>query len=239
MGQVIAHHAAIGREVHVVLACNGNLSDVCLELNGTIADNTWWGGTHYPEREGYEPLTREAFGLKRTEEFIAALGQLGVPRKNIHFGLPDGPATSDLLPDAISLAWATQLINGWANHFATLGYPHVGHYTMWWKDPHLDHAALGTAAHNLRTADPVKFNDVRWMVKPEQATAAVASAYAIPTTPATLKPLVTFMSKKAGLCYGAWCPPQSYAIGYHSVGNAGGYFTKVAAGSPNYIVRNL
>jgi LmbE family N-acetylglucosaminyl deacetylase len=236
MGQVIAHHASVGREVHVVLCSNGSPSQVLQELNGTIADNTWWGGTHYPAREGYQPLTAAEFGLARTEELIAACGQLGVPRERVHFGLADGSApTSDLLPDAVSRAWADEVILSWTEHFEAAGTPAQGHFTTWWKDPHADHAALGQSLHAYRIADPVRWATGRWLVKPEQAVEAAAQAYAVPAAVATQ---VTFLSKHAGLCYGAWCPPQSYAIGYHSVGG-NGYFAGVTRGDPNHIVRNL
>lgn len=237
MGQMIAHHASVGREVHVVLCSNGSTSGALAEINGTLADNTWWGGTHYPAREGYEPLTKTAFGLARTQELVAACGQLGVPRERVHFGLADGSApTSDLLPDAVSRAWADQVVTSWADHFETLGFAHVGHYTMWWKDPHPDHAALGQSTHALRVADPVKYGDARWAVKPEQAAAAAASVYTLPTT---LAGQITWMSEHAGLCYGAWLPTAgAYAIGYHSVGGSI-YFDDVGRGDPNHIVRNL
>jgi LmbE family N-acetylglucosaminyl deacetylase len=234
MGQVIAHHALAGREVHVVLLCNGALSDARGEINGTVADNSYWGGFHYPAREGYEPLSLQEFGLARTREFVAALAQLGVPAERVHFGRADQPlATSDLLPDAISVDWATQVLNSWADYFQAFGYDQVGHYTMWWKDPHADHAALGQALHARALAEPVTFGDVRWLVKPEQAVAAAASVYALP---AALAALIRLMSRRAGWAYRAWQPASgAFATGYHSVGNV--YFDDVERGDPNHYVR--
>jgi LmbE family N-acetylglucosaminyl deacetylase len=233
MGQIIAHHALAGREVHVVLCCNGNLSEARGEINGDTSDSTYWGGYHFPVREGYAPLNLRDFGLARTREFVAACAQLGVPARRVHFGRADVPlATSDLLPDAISVGWATEVMNSWAAHFAGLGVPQAGHFTMWWQDPHADHAALGQALRARALAEPVLFGDVRWLVKPEQATAAGATAYPLP---ANLAPTIKAMSRHAGWAYRSWQPPYAYATGYHSVGNV--YFDDVERADPNHHVR--
>lgn len=233
MGQVITHHALVGREVHVVLCSNGSTSSALGEINGTVGDATFWGGSHYPAREGYPVMTKADFGLHRTDEFVAACGQLGVPRERVHFGRADVTyGDSSELPDAVSPTWATEVMQSWADHFAAGGDPAVGHYTMWWMDPHYDHASLGQALHALHLADPTTFSDARWAVKPEQAAAAGALPYGLPSDKADL---IKWMGRHAGWCYRAWLPPLAYAIGYHSVGST--YFDDTERGDPNHVVR--
>ncbi|WP_141579650.1 PIG-L deacetylase family protein [Actinomadura sp. WMMA1423] len=230
MGQAIAHHALAGREVHVVLLCNGALSGARAMLNGT-ASSGFWGGYHYPPREGYAPLSEDDFGLARTREFVAACAQLGVPAERVHLGRADAPAaTSADLPDGISTSWATDVMQSWATRFAAEGWPSVGHYTMWWGDNHADHAALGNALKSLRSSAPAAFVDARWLVKPEQASAAGAAAY---TISATYSAMAVQMARRAGWCYRSWQPPACYAVGYHSVS----YFTGPENGTANYIVK--
>jgi LmbE family N-acetylglucosaminyl deacetylase len=235
MGQVIAHHALAGREVHVVLVSTGATSGARQEINGTVPDPTHWGGYHYPEREGYEPLSLVDFGLARTRELLAACAQLGVPATRVHLGRADDPApSSDLLPDSITVGWAEQVVTSWAEHFDARGVEQAGHYTMHWADPHADHAALGQATRNLRADDPARYGDTRWLVKPEQATALGAPAYPLP---AAVAPTVKAMTRRAGWCYRAWQPASgAFAIGYHSVGTQ--YFPGVESGVPNHIVRS-
>jgi LmbE family N-acetylglucosaminyl deacetylase len=235
MGQIIAHHVLAGRQVHVVLGCNGALSNVRANLNGSTLDTDFWDGWHYPAREGYEPLSLDDFGLARTREFLAALAQLGVPAERVHFGRADEPlATSDLLPDAISVDWAEQVVTSWAEHFAAQGFPQVGHYTMHPLDPHADHAALGQAVKNLHADDAVRYGDVRWLTKPEEA--AKVTPPALPyVLPAALAPTIKLMVKHAAEAYRAWAPPQRFAIGYHSVGTI--YFPGVESGVANHHVR--
>jgi hypothetical protein len=103
---------------------------------------------------------------------------------------------------------------------------------MWWQDPHADHAALGQALRTRALAEPVLFGDVRWLVRPEQATAAGAAAYALP---ANLAPTIKAMSRHAGWVYRSWLPPSAYAIGYHSVANL--YFDDVERADPNHHVK--
>lgn len=234
MGQIIAHHVLAGREVHVVLCSNGNSSNARDEINGDLMDNGWWNAWHYPAREGYATLGLTDFGLARTREFRNALAQLGVKPENIHLGRADDPlATSDLLPGNVSATWATSVFQSWADHFVSLGYEAVGHYTMYWADPQADHAALGTALVALHSSQPDLFSDTRWMVKPEQATAAGATTYSVPS-PYTAQ--AKSMSRLAGRAYSAWAPGAgAYAIGYHSVGTV--YFDDVEAMLPNHTVR--
>lgn len=232
MAQVIAHHALAGREVHVVLCSNGASSGARAEINGDTSDGTYWKGYHYPAREGYTPLTLDTFSEARTREFVSACAQLGVPASRVHLGRADAPAaTSPDLPDTISTGWATQVMQSYADEFAARGWPSVGHYTMWWGDNHPDHANLGAALATLHAQDPDGFGDVRWTVKPEQVSAAGASAYGLPSTLATE---IVQMARRAGWCYRAWQPASgAFATGYHSVS----YFSGPENGTANHYVR--
>jgi LmbE family N-acetylglucosaminyl deacetylase len=223
MGQVIARHALANREVHVVLVSNGSTSGARGLINGDD-DSYWWGGYHYPPREGYAPLTAADFADARTRELVAACAQLGVPASRVHLGRADAPAATTMdLPTTISTTWATQVMQSWAAHFAALGWSSVGHYTMWWGDNHSDHAALGSA---LRTWAPP---DRRWLVKPEQASAAGAGQYGLPSSSAAM---IRQMARRAGWCYRSWQPAAGcFACGYHSVS-----FDGPEDGTPNYLL---
>jgi LmbE family N-acetylglucosaminyl deacetylase len=231
MAQAIAHHVLAGREVHVVLMSNGSTSQVLGELNGTAADPTWWAGTHDPAAEGYAPMTAAEFGLARTREWRQSARHLGVPPAQQHLGMD--VATSDLLPNGITQAYATDVMQYWLDHDLNAGLARPGFYTMWWGDPTADHAACGQALRALRLSDP-DFADSRWMVKPEQAAAASASVYGVP---AALVAEVKLMQKRAAWAYGAWAPEQgAFAVGMHSVRS---YFEGgPLVGAVNHIVRN-
>lgn len=231
MGQIIAHHALAGREVHVVLCSSGATSAARDQINGQ-ATSGFWGGFHYPAREGYDPLSPALFAAERTEEQAAACAQLGVPAARVHTGPADLELTGEQLPEDISVAWGEQIMTSWASYFTSRGFDQVGHYTMWWGDTHADHAALGQALQNRRSLHPQWFGDARWLVKPEQAGAAHASAYGLP---ASLTAQIKLMTKRAGWCYRAWQPAAgAFAIGYHSVQ---AYFTALdQTNGPNYIV---
>lgn len=229
-GWIAAHHVLAYREVHVVLMSNGSTSNVFEELNGLFWDSTWWGGYHYPAREGYQPLTRTEFGLARTREWANGAAQLGIPPTRLHYGM--GLASSADLPDAVSKTYATEVMQYWADQTAADGAAAAGHYTMWWKDKHADHAACGQALYALHfTGDPA-FYDTRWATKPEDAAAAGAVPYLVPDT---MTDTILWLTRRGGRAFGAWDPPNTYAIGYHSVYNP--YFSAVERGDPNHIVR--
>jgi LmbE family N-acetylglucosaminyl deacetylase len=230
MAKVIAHCVLAGREVHGVLMSNGEPSNVLGELNGAV-DNTWWKDTHDPAHEGYAPLSATEFGLARTREWRASWHQLGVPDERLHYGMD--LASSDLLPDAITVAYAKTVMQYYVNSDLEADRPVGGLYAMHWADAHVDHAACGQALHALKVADPL-YADARWMTKPEEAAAAGAVVYGVPDN---LLAQVTHMQWKAAQCYGAWAPESgSFAIGWHSVYTP--YFVPVIAGTPNHIVRN-
>jgi hypothetical protein len=222
-----------GRDVHVVLMSTGATSNVLAELNGTAADPTWWGGTHDPIAEGYEPLTAGLFGLARTDEWRQSWRHLGVGPDGQHFGA--GVVSSAVLPDQITPEYATEVMRYWSDFEVSEGRPRPGFYTMWWGDPTADHAACGQALRALRLSDP-DFADSRWMVKPGQAAAAAAQVYSVPPN---VLPEVKARQRRAAWAYGAWAPSLgSYAIGMHSVGGPGGFFQEgPLAGAPNHIVR--
>ncbi len=233
MAQVAAHHVLAGREVHVVLMTNGSTSSALAEINGTATDPTWWGTPdHDPAAEGYTPLTPAGFGLARTREWRQSWRHLGVPPERQQFG-EGWLAQSDGLPNNISVAYATGVIETLAAAEAAAGRDKPGFYTMHWEDPQPDHAAVGTALRNLRLADPA-FSDARWLVKPEEAADAGAVPY---TVPATMLTEVVRRQKHAAWAYGAWAPEQgAYAIGMHSVAS---YFNGgPLAGAVNYTGRN-
>ncbi len=231
MGQVAAHHVLAGRDVHAVLMSNGSTSNVLGELNGTAADPTWWGGNHDPDAEGYATLTPETLALARTNEWSQSWRQLGVGPDRMHFGA-DLPSVLNL-PDAVTAAYATEVIRYLSDRDVADGLPRPGFYTMWWDDPTTDHANCGMALRTLALTDP-GYSQGRWLVKPEQAALAGAVAYSVP---AGLLPEVKARQRRAALAYGAWAPELgSFAVGYHSV------YTQYFAGGPlvaaaNHIVR--
>lgn len=230
MAQVAAHHVLANREVHVVLMSNGSTSNVIQKLNGEIHTGPWWGGFHDPAHESYEPLSKMEFGLARTAELLASWEQLGVPEDRVHFGM-DLNGSQDL-PDAVSAEYAEEVMRYFMDSDAAAGLDHPGMYTMHWEDPNSDHAHCGAALKHLRETGSW-YADSRWMVKPEEAAGAGATAYAVPSA---LLAEVKLMQKRAAYAYGAWQPAAgAYAIGMHSVSayfNAG-----PLAGAANHIVR--
>lgn len=219
-GQIIAHHAMVGREVHVVLATDGSTTIVQDYLNGTRS-SSWWGGFHYPDSEGYgsmAPLTDADIALSRDQELVSACGELGV--RYIHLRQSERTAS-------MSVAEAEAMITQYADL-----YPGTGHYAMHWADTDATHSAIGTALRNLKLSGDPRFSDARWMVRYDQQ-ATYGEPYVI-SDPATAAHAV-FMAKKAALAYRAWAPSERmFAIGYHSVSTI---FAHVEAGDPNYIVK--
>lgn len=218
MGRAIAHHALAGREVHIVLGSAPASTYVRQQINGETT-SPFWAGYHVPDVEGHDGLTRDESGTARMAELTGAAGCLGVWPQFVH--LPDVTAS-------ITYDYARDLI---ASYAAAL--PGTGHYTMWWGDNHAEHAAFGQALRDLRAAQPTTYSDARWMVKPEQASAASAAVYAVPASQAAT---VTRMTQRATLSYRSWAPQQGlFALGYHSVGSS--YFDDVERGDPNWMVR--
>lgn len=218
-GQIIAHHVLVAREVHIVLGTSGATSAMRDALNG-LDSNGWWGGYHYPEREGIPaPLSTTDFAEARDREMLQAARQLGVTPDRVHL-------RTDTRASSITVDEAKQLILS----FEALT-PGAGHYTTHWTDPDPNHAALGTALRQLALAGQVA--DARWVVRRSQiGSVAGASEYLVPST---YSAQAKQMTKAACRCYGAWCPPESYAIGRHSVATD---FDWAEAGNSNWIVKN-
>ncbi|MEU4256256.1 PIG-L family deacetylase [Streptomyces fradiae] len=200
-GQVIAHHALVGREVHIVLGSDGSTSAIRHALNGN-EPNGWWGGYHYPQREGIPaPLSYSDFAAARDRELLRAAAQLGVPEGRVHLRVPERSSS-------VTVAEAERLIL----QYEAL-HPGAGHYTTHWTDPDPTHAALGQALRNLVVAGTI--TDGRWVVRRSQiGKVAGAVEYVVPSTYAAQ---ARHMARSACRAYGAWAPPESYAIGRHSV----------------------
>lgn len=216
-GQIIAHHALVGREVHIVLGTDGSTSAIRDNLNG-IDNNGWWG-YHYPVREGIPaPLSPADFAAARDREMLQAARQLGVTPDRVHL-------RTDVRTANISVADAKALIL--ANETAT---PGAGHYTTHWSDIDSNHAALGQALRELALAGQV--SDARWVVRRTQiGSIPGATDYVVPTTYAAQ---AKHMALCATRCYAAWAPPEAYAIGYHSVHTDMDW---AASGANNVIVK--
>jgi len=230
MAQMIAHHVLAGREVHAVLMSNGNTSGARAEINGTVVDNGWWGTpAHNPAREGYEPLDLTEFGLARTREWRQSWIQLGVPPERQHFGM--GLASSDLLPDEITAAYATDVMRYWMQHDLDAGLAAPSMKTMWWGDIATDHASCGSALRTLKLTDPA-FADAQWMVRTEQH-GDTGMQYPVPTG---MLAEVRKMQERSAWPYQAWAPESGmYAAGRHSV--PGLFDTGPLAHLPNWIVK--
>jgi len=217
-GQIIAHHSLVGREVHIVLGTDGSTSAMRDALNGATS-NGWWGGYHYPTREGIPaPLSPADFAEARDRELVQAARQLGVPPDRVHL-------RTDTRTANLTVTEAKDLIL--ANEALT---PGAGHYTTHWTDPDPNHAALGTALRRLALDGAV--TDARWVVRRSQiGTVAGAVEYVVPMAYLAQARL---MAKNATRCYGAWAPPEAYAIGYHSVQTDMDW---AASGASNWIVK--
>ncbi|MEU2181224.1 PIG-L family deacetylase [Streptomyces thermolilacinus] len=200
-GQVIAHHALVGRQVHIVLGSDGSTSAIRHALNGQES-NGWWGSHHHPAREGIPaPLSYAAFAEARDRELLRAAALLGVPAERVHLRVAERSS-------AITVAEAERLI---LQHEAL--HPGAGHYTTHWTDPDPTHAALGQALRNLVVAGTI--TDGRWVVRRSQiGKVAGAVEYVVPSTYAAQ---ARHMARAACRAYGSWAPPESYAIGRHSV----------------------
>ncbi len=218
-GQIISHHTLVGREVHIILGTDGSTSAMRDALNGDDS-NGWWGGYHYPAREGIPaPLSTADFAAARDREMVQAARQLGVTPDRVHL-------RTDTRTANITVADAKALIL--ANEAAT---PGAGHYTTHWGDTDPNHAALGQALRELALAGAV--SDARWVVRRSQiGTVTGAVEYVLPAAYAAQ---ARFMAKNATRCYSAWAPPEAYAIGYHSVQADMDW---AASGASNWIVKN-
>lgn len=233
-GQIIAHHALVGRDVHIVSVTDGSTSVIRRTLNGE-EPNGWWGGMHYPRREGiwiapdYQPLTPGQFAGRRDNEMINACAHLGVPVENIHIGwtstLNGEPFTRT---STISELQARQLIRD-----QEAQHPGAGHYTMWWGDTDTNHANLGKALRWLAINEADTFKDCRYVVRRSQAgTASGVYKYMISDVEDAANAL--HMAKCAAKAYESFVPPHYLAVAPQSVA---GDIDAVKRGEPNWYVK--
>ncbi|MER7275131.1 PIG-L family deacetylase [Dactylosporangium sp. NPDC000244] len=201
-GVLMAQHVAAGRDVHILLLTRGMGSNARAQINGT-QHSKWWGVAHNPVAEGYAPLTPEAFGAARFAELTAAVGCLG--GATVHeAGLTDAGVTVAQAKAAIS-----KLVT-------EVGRDAGVYAPSWVADDNPDHRAAGQALRELAAEEPRVYGDVRWYVLPPYWTddrlKQVSWAWVEPTNTD-----ISNRARNACRAYGAWQPPHSYAIGYHSV----------------------
>jgi hypothetical protein len=197
MGVAITQHLDAGREVIAVLYTDGAGSVAQKILNGE-AGSSWWGGTHNPVTEGYNPIDNQKFSEARINELKSALMQLGVKAENIHIRnlASDGTLTLDEVKSLV-LEYAQN-------------YPGASFKAMSQHDGSLSHSLSGQALVDLYNQTAV--TDVRLYVSRNDWTrVTVGSTVTANTSQA-------FRIKKAAFVYQAWNPAvESFAIGYHSV----------------------
>lgn len=211
MSVAIAEHLAAGQDVHVLWLTDGTASGVRSKLNGA-GTATWWGVLHDPAAEGYAPLTEADLGEARVREGTNALKALATGYSGtltIHrAGLLDGSVTQAQAEAAI-VALADQIAPGGPIRVKT-------HTWVPQLDAHPDHIAAGAAAKALAASDPTRFGDVRYYILPPYWTdpdlTLVVEAWDNPTDAG-----ITARVRNAIKAYGAWAPPETYAVGWHSV----------------------
>jgi LmbE family N-acetylglucosaminyl deacetylase len=208
-GVAVAEHLAFGRDVHVLWLTDGGTTGARNALNGG-APAPWWGVVHQPAAEGYAPLSVADCAAARIREATNAVRLLGT-------GYP-GPLTlhrAQLQDGAYTQVEAEGAIAAVADHIAAGAPVHVKVHT-WLVDDHPDHIAAGRAAKALNAADPVRYPAVRYYVLPpywsDARLSQVAETFDNPTDAGIAQRVRT-----ACRAYGAWSPPHTYAVGYHSV----------------------
>ncbi|WP_228980103.1 PIG-L family deacetylase [Streptomyces sp. DH12] len=215
-GQILAHHRLVGRPVIAVLATDGSTSTIRSALNGE-ENNGWWRGWHTPARDRTPYMSPEDFAAARDREMLRACAQLDIAPEFVHLRHGERrPYISLDEAEALVLAYEA-------------AYPGAGHWTTWWGDTDPTHATLGTAVRNLRRAG--KITDARWVVRRAQASSAPGAVHYDAGTHAEQ---CRRMAWRACLAYGAWAPPEAYAIGMHSVPSE---FEWAMSGAPNVVVR--
>lgn len=203
MGVAIAEHVVAGQDVHVLWLTRGEASGVRDDINGADT-SAWWGVDHDPATEGYTALSQSQFGAARIAEAENAMSCLG--GVTIHeAGLPDGGVTQQDAEDAI-VATADTIAPG--DPVRLKGHSHT-------VDDHSDHLAAGNAILALGDNQPTRFGDRRYYVLPYYWTdprlSLVAESWDNPATAEVEARVVN-----ACRAYGAWSPPHTYAIGWHS-----------------------
>lgn len=213
-GVAIAEHIAAGRDVHILLMTRGTNSGVIRQLNGTNT-GSWWGVTHDPVAEGYQPLGVDEFGAARYRELVAAMGCLGVTADRIH-------EASDLIGEPVLDSYVTvdqakRAIAALADTFDPAA-GNVGLWTpSWLVDDNPDHRAIGDASRQLGTEDPVRWADRRFYVLPAYWTDPRLSQIAGEFWDLPTDSTIQVKARNATRAYRSWAPVQGlYAIGYHS-----------------------
>jgi LmbE family N-acetylglucosaminyl deacetylase len=208
MGVALAEHVAAGQDVHLLLLTRGELSSARDAINGTTG-SSYWGVAHSPADEGYTLLDEAAFGQARVDEAHNAAHCLstGYGTVTVHeAGLVNGGFSTGQAAAAV-LAVADLIAPGGPVRIKT--HSHV-------VDNHADHRAAGGAARALRAQYPARFADIRHYILPaywaDSRLVQVAESWDRPTDTGIRLRVVN-----ACRAYGAWAPPHSYAIGYHSV----------------------
>lgn len=220
MGWALTHHVLAGRRANLVLASDGSTSAALGMLRGETSSG-WWGGKHYPAREGYALLTPADLSAARDLEYIGSGMECGLPLERIHLNVDTrGPGINVDQARALLLARREQA-------------PDAGVYTHHWDDIDPTHAALGEALLELHTESPSDWPDVRWMVRPEQiGDITGALQYGVP---GTYYDRAKVLLTKAARHYASWAPRQGrFGAGYHSVGLS--LFSKLLT-QPNYYVK--
>lgn len=222
MGVAIAEHVTAGRDTHVLLLTDGGTTSARAAINGTTV-SPWWGVTHDPAAEGYTALSEADCAAARIREAGNAIRALASPgTATVHRALlQDGAYTQGEVETAI-VAVADLIAPGAPVHVKT---------HTWLVDNHPDHLAAGLAAKALNLAQPTRFPAIRYYVLStyfaDPRLAQVSDTFDYPTG-AT----ITAKVRNACKAYGAWAPPETYAVGQHSVS---GLFTTLT-GNPRSLV---
>ena len=201
MSVPIAEHTG---DVHVLILTAGTASNAINMINGTVV-SSWWGSMHNPAAEGYSPLTVAEFGQARQAEAVNAVAALN-PSATIHLGnLTDG---------AVTITDARNAILAVANSITTGPVRLKGHTYLTSVENHPDHLAVGNAIA-LLGAQFSRFNDRRYYILPaywDSVPAITGKTWDYPTDA-----YVWNRAEDAISAYSYWNPPNSYAIGAHSV----------------------
>lgn len=207
-GTTIAKHVAAGQAVYILTLTDGRASNVINYLNGASISG-YWGVRHNPPNELYEPLGPDEFGEARMAECRAAvyaLSEAATPPALFMGNLPDG---------GVTVSTAAGSITAVADLIAPNGPVRIKTHSPV-VDDHPDHVAAGLAALQLRRNDPERFSDVRHYVLPaywmDVRLGQVSKSWDLPSDAQ-----ISNRARNACRAYGAWHPPHSYAVGYHSV----------------------
>lgn len=194
----ILRHIAAGRPTYAILYSTGVGSSAHGMINGT-APSGWWGGTHSPAVEGYQPLTDETFAAARTREFRSSLGQLGVPAANIILDPLDNVDVTKANMIAYFRRYAAQ--------FGVASFKTHSYY-----DLSSHHAIGGEALRDLVLSGEI--SDGRFYLS--RANMMAGGTTGKLTSVATSAEMTKI--SRAIKCYYAWNPAaESYAVGAHSV----------------------